>query len=183
VRRLKGVIRGGGSDRLREALALWPSRSLADFKYEPFALGEIARLEQERLAALEDRIDADLAVGRHAALIGELEALVREHPFRERLHAQLMRAFYRSGRQSDALDHHKQTRRTTVGELGIEPGPELQQLERAILTQDPALGGRSAYCFPPSESSPACRYPIAPIGSPSVEFAHAAAGAGLWGSS
>ena len=145
VREGREALEGGdprrGSDRLREALALWPSGSLAEFTYEPFAQGEVARLEQERLGALEDRIEADLALGRHAALIGELEALVREHPFRERFHAQLMLALYRSGRQADALKQYKQTRRMLVEELGIEPGPELQELERAILTQDPALGG------------------------------------------
>jgi DNA-binding SARP family transcriptional activator len=89
------------SDRLREALALWPSPALADFAYEPFAQGEIARLGEERVAALEDRIDADLALGRHAALIGELELLVGEHPLRERLQALLMLALYRSGRQAE----------------------------------------------------------------------------------
>jgi YVTN family beta-propeller protein len=129
------------SARLREALALWRGPALADFAYEPFAQGEAARLEEERLAALEDRIDADLALGRHTALIGELDALVREHPLRERLQAQLMLALYRSGRQADALERYQQARRKLIDELGIEPGRELQELERSILAQDPALGG------------------------------------------
>ena len=129
------------SDRLREALALWPSPALADFAYEPFAQGEIARLAEDRLAAMEDRIDAELALGRHAALIGELEMLAGEHPLRERLQAQLMLALYRSGRQAEALARYQQARRRLIDELGIEPGRELQELERAILTQDPDLGG------------------------------------------
>ncbi|MGO9790088.1 MAG: BTAD domain-containing putative transcriptional regulator [Solirubrobacteraceae bacterium] len=129
------------SDRLREALALWHSPPLADFAYEPFAQAEIARLEEERLAVLEDRIDADLALGRHAALIGELEMLASEHPLRERLQALLMLALYRSGRQTEALARYQQARSRLIDEFGIEPGPELQDLERAILTQDPDLGG------------------------------------------
>ena len=133
----------GASERLREALALWRGPPLADFAYEPFAQAEAARLEEERLAALEDRIDADLALGRHAALVGELEALVREHPLRERLQGQLMLALYRSGRQADALERYQQARRKLTDELGIEPGPELQELERAILNQDPELGAPS----------------------------------------
>jgi DNA-binding SARP family transcriptional activator len=128
-------------DRLRQALALWRGPALADFAYEPFAQGEAARLEEERPAALEDRIDADLALGRHAELVGELDALVREHPLRERLHGQLMLALYRSGRQADALERYQRARRERIDELGIEPGRELQELERAILAQDPELGG------------------------------------------
>ncbi|MFL5828781.1 MAG: glutaminyl-peptide cyclotransferase [Solirubrobacteraceae bacterium] len=131
------------SERLREALALWRGPPLSDFAYEPFAQAETARLQEERLAALEDRIDADLALGRHAALVGELEALVREHPLRERFQAQLMLALYRSGRQADALERYQETRRKLTDELGIEPGQELQELERAILNQDPELGARS----------------------------------------
>ena len=113
---------------------------LGDFAYEPFAQAEIARLKEERVAALEDRIDADLALGRHTVLVGELEALVREHPLRERLQAQLMLALYRSGRQTEALERYRQARGALADELGIEPGRELQDLEQAILTQDPELG-------------------------------------------
>jgi DNA-binding SARP family transcriptional activator/ABC-type branched-subunit amino acid transport system substrate-binding protein len=131
------------SERLRKALALWRGPPLADFAYEPFAQAEAARLQEERLAAVEDRIDADLALGRHAALVGELEALVREQPLRGRLQGQLMLALYRSGRQADALERYQQARRKLTDELGIEPGPELQELERGILNQDPELGGPS----------------------------------------
>jgi DNA-binding SARP family transcriptional activator/ABC-type branched-subunit amino acid transport system substrate-binding protein/DNA-binding beta-propeller fold protein YncE len=134
---------GRSSERLREALALWRGPPLADFAYEPFAQAEAARLGEERLAALEDRIDADLALGRHATLVGELEALVHEHPLRERLQSQLMLALYRSGRQADALERYQQARRKLLDELGIEPGRELQELELAILNQDPELGGPS----------------------------------------
>ena len=133
----------GASERLREALTLWRGPPLADFAYEPFAQAEAARLEEERLAALEDRIDADLALGRHAAMVGELEALVLEHPLGERLQGQLMLALYRSGRQADALERYQQARRKLTDELGIEPGQELQELERAILNQDPKLGAPS----------------------------------------
>jgi predicted ATPase/DNA-binding SARP family transcriptional activator len=125
--------------KLREALALWRGPPFADFIYEPFAQREIARLEELRLAALEERIEADLALGRHAELVGELEALLAEHPLRERLRGQLMLALYRSGRQSEALKVYRDTRSQLVDELGIEPSPTLQDLERAILAQDPAL--------------------------------------------
>jgi YVTN family beta-propeller protein len=124
---------------LREALALWRGPALADFAYEPFAQSEIARLQESRLAALEDRIDADLASGEHARLVGELEGLVREHPVRERLRGQLMLALYQSGRQADALDAYRDARRELLDELGLEPGRALQDLERAILAHDPAL--------------------------------------------
>jgi DNA-binding SARP family transcriptional activator/ABC-type transport system substrate-binding protein len=133
-----GEARRAGA-RLREALALWRGAALADLAYEPFARAEIGRLEEEHLAALEDRIDADLAVGGHARLVGELDALVSEHPLRERLLAQLMLALYRSGRQADALERYRQARRRLVDELGIEPGQAVRELERAILAQDPAL--------------------------------------------
>jgi YVTN family beta-propeller protein len=125
--------------RLREALALWRGPALADFSYEAFAQLEIARLEELRLGALEERNDAELALGEHARLVVELEALAGAHPLRERFIAQLMLALYRSGRQADALQRYRDARRGLVEELGIEPGPELQQLERAILEQDPAL--------------------------------------------
>lgn len=122
-----------------EALALWRGPALADFAYERFAHSEIARLEDLRLACLEERIEADLAGGRHAALVGELEALVREHPLRERLRAQLMLALYRAGRQAEALDAYQDARQALVEELGIEPGRSLRELQQAILQQDPAL--------------------------------------------
>ena len=131
--------RGDASERLREALSLWRGPALADFAYESFAQTAIARLEEIRLAAVELRIDADLVLGRHDGLAGELEALVAEHPLRERLRRYLMTALYRSGRQAEALDAYQDARRGLVDELGIEPSPALQELERAILRQDPAL--------------------------------------------
>ncbi|MDQ6835210.1 MAG: AfsR/SARP family transcriptional regulator, partial [Actinomycetota bacterium] len=124
---------------LREGLELWRGPPLADFAYESFAQAEIARLQESRLAALEERIDAELALGEHARLVSELEALVREHPLSERLVGQLMLALYRSGRQADALESYRVARGRLVEELGLQPGRELQELERAMLTQDPAL--------------------------------------------
>ena len=124
---------------LREALGLWRGPALADVAYEDFAQPAIARLEELRLAALERRIEADLELGRHADLAGELGALVKEHPLRERMRSQHMLALYRSGRQADALGSYHEARATLVDELGIEPGPVLHQLERAILRQDPSL--------------------------------------------
>ena len=124
---------------LREALGLWSGPALADFAYQPFAQGEIARLEELRIVALEDRLEADLACGLSAELVGELEALVGAHPLRERVRGQLMRALYRSGRQAEALAAYQDARRALVDELGIEPSPALRDLERAILAQDPAL--------------------------------------------
>ena len=124
---------------LRDALALWRGPALADFLYEPFAQTEIARLEDLRSVVLEERIEADLALGRHAELVSELEALVQAQPLRERSRAQLMLALYRSGRQADALAAYRAARETLVEELGIDPGPELRELEAAILRQDESL--------------------------------------------
>jgi DNA-binding SARP family transcriptional activator len=124
---------------LRDALSSWRGPALADFAYEPFAQAAIARLAELRLTAIELRAEADLALGRHSELVGELEALVAEHPLREHLRRQLMLALYRSGRQSEALDVYRQARSSLIDELGIEPSPVLQELERAILRQDPAL--------------------------------------------
>jgi DNA-binding SARP family transcriptional activator len=124
---------------LREALALWRGPALADFLYEPFAQTEIARLEELRTVVLEERIDADLALGRHAELVSELEALVQAQPLRERPRGQLMLALYRSGRQADALAAFRAARETLVEDLGIDPGPELRELEAAILRQDDSL--------------------------------------------
>jgi DNA-binding SARP family transcriptional activator len=127
------------AQKLRQALALWRGQPLADLAYEPFLQTEIARLEDLRLAALEQRIDADLATGRHALVVGELEALVAEHPLRERLRGQLMLALYRSGRQAEALHTYQVARQELADELGLEPSAELKRLERSILQQDPAL--------------------------------------------
>jgi len=124
---------------LREALALWRGPALADVAYEEFAQAEVGRLEELRLIALEERIEADLRLGRHAALVAELESLVAEHPLRERLRAQLVLALYRSGRQSDSLDAYRQARETLLEELGLEPSAELRELQAAILRQEPSL--------------------------------------------
>jgi DNA-binding SARP family transcriptional activator len=131
---------------LREALALWRGPPLADLAYESFARAAVERLEELRLAALEARIEADLVLGRHAALTAELEGLVAEHPLRERLRGQQMLALYRSGRQAEALEVYRLTRQSLVESFGIEPSTPLQALERAILMQDPALdpGGAPA---------------------------------------
>jgi DNA-binding SARP family transcriptional activator len=127
------------AQKLRDALSLWRGPALADLAYEPFAQVEVARLEELRLAALERRIDADLACGRHAELVGELEALVTRHPLRERLRCQLMLALYRSSRQAEALDAYRAARRELSEGLGLEPSAELKELEQAILQQDQAL--------------------------------------------
>jgi class 3 adenylate cyclase len=126
-------------EKLRQGLALWRGEPLADFRYEAFAANAIGRLEELRLIALEQRLEADLAVGRNAEAVAELEALVRDHPLRESLRGVLMRALYRSGRQADALAVMQDTRATLLEELGLDPGQPLQQLEKAILVQDPAL--------------------------------------------
>jgi YVTN family beta-propeller protein len=127
------------AETLREALSLWRGRPFQDVAYESFAQGEIERLEERRLLALEERIEADLALGRHAELVAELEALVGQQPLRERLRLQLMLALYRSGRQAEALNVYQDARRDLVAELGIEPGQAMRQLEQAILRQDPEL--------------------------------------------
>jgi len=144
----------GAAETLRAALALWRGPALPDFAYEPFAQGEIARLEEARLVALEERLEADLALGRHGELVGELEALVTAHPLRERLRGQLMLALYRSGRQAEALEAYQETRRVLVEELGIEPSPPLRELHTAILNQEPALASAPP---PPAVGLPAPR--------------------------
>jgi DNA-binding SARP family transcriptional activator len=122
-----------------EALALWRGPPLADFRYEPFAQTEIARLEESQLLAREQRTEAELALGAASELVAELETLVAAHPLREALRAQLMLALYRSNRQAEALEVYRSTRRRLLDELGIDPSPALQHLEQAILRQDPSL--------------------------------------------
>ncbi len=126
------------AEKLREALALWRGPPLGDLG-DSVARSERAQLEEQRLLALEQRIDADLALALHAQLVPELEALVREHPLRERFRAQLMLALYRCGRQADALETYQRVRRLLSDELGLEPGDRLKQLEKAILEQDASL--------------------------------------------
>jgi DNA-binding SARP family transcriptional activator len=137
--RFERLAEEGGADRFREALELWRGPALADLAYESFAREEAARLEELRLAVQERRADAELEAGRGPELVPELERLIAEHPLRERLRGQLMLALYRSGRQADALSAYQAARSTLVEELGIEPGPALQELERAMLRQDPGL--------------------------------------------
>ena len=124
---------------LDEAIDLWRGEFLAEFDDEPFAVSERRHVEGLRLDLLEDRFDALLALGRHAELLADLDRLVREHPERERLGADLIVALYRSGRQADALAVYRETRRRLLEEFGIEPGPALRRLERAVLAQDASL--------------------------------------------
>jgi YVTN family beta-propeller protein len=140
--------------RPREALALWRGDALADLADEPFAAAEIRRLDELRLRAAEMAIEADLAAGRHAEVLGELDALVAEAPLRERLHAQRMLALYRSGRQSEALEAYREARTALVQEIGVEPGSELRRLHEAILGQDPALDLPVVADAGPSSPSP-----------------------------
>jgi DNA-binding SARP family transcriptional activator len=134
------------AELLRTGLTLWRGPALVEFRQEPFAPRAGRRLAELRLNALERRIEAELELGEHARLVGELEALVAEEPLREPLRGALMLALYRSGRQAEALDRYREGRRLLVEQLGIEPAPALQDLERAILRQDPRLddSGRSA---------------------------------------
>lgn len=129
----------GAAETLRRALALWRGAPLQEFRNKSFAQLEILRLEELRIATIEERIEVDLALGRDRELVSELERLNAEHPLRERLAGQLMRALYRCGRQADALHVYRRTRRRLVDELGIEPEPALRELERQILSQDAAL--------------------------------------------
>src|SRR4051794_1279547 len=151
VREARAASAAGYSERaaelFAEALALWRGPPLADLAFEESLQPEIARLEELRLTALEDRIDADLELGRHTTLISELDQLVAANPLRERLRGQLMLALYRSGRQAEALEQYRNTRTTLVEELGIEPGRDLKELEGRILGQDPELEPA-----PPAES-------------------------------
>ena len=133
----------------RQALALWRGGALDDIADEPFAAAEIRRLEELRLNALEQAIDADLAEGRHGELVAELEALVAEHHLSERLHGQLMLALYRSGRQAEALEAYRRARELLVEEVGIEPSPELQRLHAAMLSQDASLDAPPRPELPP----------------------------------
>ncbi len=139
---------------LERALALWRGPPLADLAYEPFAQAEIARLEDLRVAAVEQLIEAKLALGRHSEVVAELERLVDEHPYRERLRAHLMVALYRSDRQADALQAYQNARRQLVEDLGIEPGERLRELESAVLAQDPALALQEPEPAPEPELEP-----------------------------
>ena len=147
---------------LREALDLFRGPPLVDAPLLGPAATEADRIDELRLVALERRIEADLALSRHAALVAELEALTAEHPYRERFHAQLMLALYRAGRQADALEAFRKARTVLVEELGLDPGRELQQLEAAILAQDPALD-LDATPPPRAPAAPALPEPPGPL--------------------
>jgi YVTN family beta-propeller protein len=139
---------------LRDALSLWRGRALSGIQLEGGARTEVARLEELRISAQMDRIDCDLALGLHEQVLGELASLVAAHPLRERLHGQLMLTLYRSGRQAEALDAYRCAREKLVGELGIEPSPALQRLERAILNHDSALEAPSGVLRDRHSSTP-----------------------------
>ena len=142
VREARSLEPAVGAAKLEEAFGLWRGRPLADFTFELFAETEIARLEELRLTALEDRVQIDLDSGKSTELVAELEALVKENPLRERPRGQLMLALYRSGRQAEALQVYQDTRRTLVDELGIEPTRALQELHASILRQESVLQPR-----------------------------------------
>jgi len=160
------------AESLRAAGGLWQGRPLADLEFEPFTRVEVERLEELRLAAIEERIEAELALGRQLALVPELEALSAEHPYRERFGAQLMLALYRSGRQAEGLAVYRRTRAFLDEEVGLKPGVELQELERAILVQDPVLNvpldGRES---PPPPRRDVCPFKgLAPFEAEDAEF-------------
>jgi YVTN family beta-propeller protein len=161
----RDALVGGKPDEaarlLREALSLWRGAPLAEFTYAPFAQPAIAQLNELHLAAVEERIDADLALGHARELVGELRDLVGHHPLRDRLRVQLMLALYRAGRQAEALEVYQNFRRALSEELGLEPGPGLQQLELAILNRDPGLD------LPAGAKAPrAIKPPSVPSGTP-----------------
>ncbi len=172
--RLAAGDAAAAADRFGEALALWRGAPFAEFGAEPFARDARGQLEAARIAAVEDRIEAELALGRHAALVPELEALTAKEPFRERVAGLLMVALYRSGRQADALEAYRRTRTRLVDELGIEPGEELQELHRAILRHDDSLvvptpAAPSAAVEAPA--APSRRWPLVALAAAAIAIA------------
>jgi len=145
---------------LREALAMWRGPALAELAFEPFARAEVARLEEQRLTALEARVEADLAAGRHSELVAELQQLVAAHPTRERLAAQLMLTLYRCGRQAEALDTYRDAR-AGLDEIGLEPGQQLRELQAAILRQEVELQSPAGTSELPPELDTATAAPLA----------------------
>jgi len=145
---------------LREGLALWRGQPLGDLALEPFARSETSRLRELRLTAVESRVEAELATGSHAELVGELQSLVAEHPLRERLAGQLMLALYRCGRQTEALEVYHVARRVLISEIGVEPGPELRRLQEAILRQDESLEPEPTLADLPRELDTAASPPL-----------------------
>jgi predicted ATPase/DNA-binding SARP family transcriptional activator len=154
------------SRKLREALALFRGEPLSDFRYQDFAAPEAARLEELRLTAVEEQIDAELELGRHAEVVPQLERLVVDHPLRERMRAQLMLALYRAGRQADALQAFQEARKRFVDELGIDPSPALQRLERQILNHDPELAAPDA--LSPEQNLASARVNLPPQPTPLI---------------
>jgi DNA-binding SARP family transcriptional activator/DNA-binding beta-propeller fold protein YncE len=161
---------------LREALGLWRGPTLAGFNLESVGRDEVAQLDELRLTVLMDRIDCDLAQGGHERALGELQVLVREHPLRERLRAQLMLALYRADRQADALEAYRQARHALIEELGIEPSESLQRLHQAILRHDPALEAPAGIAGAPVA---AAERAVAPAARPPSRRAHVAAALGV----
>jgi predicted ATPase/DNA-binding SARP family transcriptional activator len=161
LRALDAGDHAGAAGVLRGALALWRGRALAEVAYEEFALPEVRRLEELRLVGLEARLDADLRLGR-TDLIAELQALFARHPTRERLAGQLMRALYGCGRQAEALDVYQRIRVQLTGELGIEPGPALKELQASILQHAPTLALSPAVAASPTGPAAASTLPRAP---------------------
>jgi DNA-binding SARP family transcriptional activator len=157
---------GRAASLLREALGLWRGQPLAEFADQPFAQTEIPRLEQQRLSALEAWLEAELVLGRHAELVGELEALVARLPLHEGLRRLLMLGLYRCGRQAEALEAYQRARHTLAEELGIDPGRALQDLEAAILTHDPSLDWTPPPDSPTPHNSADAPAPAAPTGLP-----------------
>jgi WD40 repeat protein/DNA-binding SARP family transcriptional activator len=160
-RRARAAERPDAAEALRAALAEWRGPALEEFADRSFARADIARLQEMHLAALEERISADMDLGRHAEVIAELENLVAAQPLRERIRGQLMLALYRSDRQAEALQVYRDTHRMFGEELGLDPSPELQRLERAVLAQDPSLdlraGSTTAVAEPPARGEPPYR--------------------------
>jgi predicted ATPase/DNA-binding SARP family transcriptional activator len=155
---------------LRTGLELWRGQALADFAGESFAAGTATRLQELRLGAVEDRCDAELALGEHARLVGELETLVAEHPLRERLHALLMRALYGAGRQAEALAAYQRARQVLADQAGLDPGPELRRLEQALLAQDPSLSAPVVTAAAGSVAAAAARPGRANLPAPLTSF-------------
>ena len=153
VRRAEGSEPAARAALFRDALELWHGPPISDVTETPTLRLEAARLEEARLATLEDRVEADLELGRQGDLVGELATLTARHPLRERLRAQQIRALYKAGRQAEALDVYRETRRLLADELGLEPGPELRELQQAILRQDPSLAARPTVVAAPRTRS------------------------------
>jgi YVTN family beta-propeller protein len=158
---LHGGDHAAAAERLGRALELWRGPPLADLAAEPFARSELGAIEELRAGALEDRVEAELALGRDGALVPELRALVAAEPLRERARGQLMLALYRSGRQADALEVYREGSRLLLDELGLEPSAKLRELERRMLVHDPSLDG-SAPAAPAARDEPPREEPAPP---------------------